>query len=91
MKDSETERVRARRHAEPREIVVGYDALAVYVHKDNPLDSISLEDLAEIYGEGGKITRWSQLGVDPANWATTRSSASAGKTAPAPTSTSARR
>jgi phosphate transport system substrate-binding protein len=29
------------------------------------LDSISLEDLAEIYGDGGRITRWSQLGVDP--------------------------
>jgi len=66
MKDSEIARVRARRRQEPRELVVGYDALAIYVHKDNPLNSISLEDLAEIYGEGGKITRWSQLGVDPA-------------------------
>jgi phosphate transport system substrate-binding protein len=24
-----------------------------------------MEDLAEIYGQGGKITRWSQLGLDP--------------------------
>ena len=53
---------------EPVEIIVGYDALAVYVNQDNPLDSISLEQLAEIYGEGGTITRWSQLGVtDPPN------------------------
>jgi phosphate transport system substrate-binding protein len=66
MKDKEIERVRAKRHQEPKEFIVGYDALAIYVHKDNPLDSISLEELAEIYGEGGKITRWSQLGVDPA-------------------------
>jgi phosphate transport system substrate-binding protein len=65
MKDSEIARVRARRHQEPREIIVGYDALAVYVHKNNPLDSLSLEELAEIYGEGGRITHWSQLGVDP--------------------------
>ena len=43
--------------------VVGLDALAVYVHKDNPLRSISIEDLAEIYGDGGQITKWSQLGV----------------------------
>ena len=42
---------------------MGYDALAIYVHKDNPIESISLEELAEIYGEGGKITKWSQLGV----------------------------
>ena len=65
MKDKEIERVKRKRHQEPKEIIVGYDALAVYVHKDNPLDSISIEELAEIYGEGGKITRWSQLGVDP--------------------------
>ena len=65
MKDKEIQRVREKRHQEPKEFIVGYDALAVYVHKDNPLDSISIEELAEIYGEGGKITRWSQLGVDP--------------------------
>ena len=65
MKETEIERVREKRHQEPREYIVGYDALAVYVHKDNPLDSISIEELAEIYGEGGKFTRWSQLGVDP--------------------------
>ncbi len=65
MKEKEIQRVREKRHQEPKEFIVGYDALAVYVHKDNPLDSISLEELAEIYGEGGKTTRWSQLGVDP--------------------------
>jgi len=43
------------------EIVIGKDALAVFVHKDNPIDSISLEELKEIYGKDGKITKWSQL------------------------------
>ena len=43
--------------------IVGYDALAIYVHKDNPLDSISIEQLAEMYGDGATITTWSQLGV----------------------------
>jgi phosphate transport system substrate-binding protein len=47
----------------PQKFVVGYDALAVYVHKDNPLNQISLGQLAEIYGEGGKTTKWSQLGI----------------------------
>jgi len=60
----EIARVEARRGAEPITHVVGHDALAVYVHKDNPLDSIAIADLAEIYGEGGRITRWSQLGVN---------------------------
>jgi phosphate transport system substrate-binding protein len=49
--------------ADPQEHVVGYDALAVYVHKDNPLESVTLGQLGEIYGEGGTITQWSQLGV----------------------------
>jgi phosphate transport system substrate-binding protein len=48
---------------EPREFVVGYDGLAVYVHKSNPLEEITLEQLAGIYGEGGVTTQWSQLGV----------------------------
>jgi phosphate transport system substrate-binding protein len=47
----------------PVEFIVGYDALAIYVHKDNPLEEITLEQLAGIYSENGKITRWSQLGV----------------------------
>ena len=64
MEETEIERMKAKRGVEPTEHVVGFDALAVYVHKNNPLDSISLEELAEIYGEGGKITKWSQLGVE---------------------------
>jgi phosphate transport system substrate-binding protein len=47
----------------PHEIVVGYDALAVYVDKDNPLDEIALGPLGEIFAEGGTIDRWSQIGV----------------------------
>ena len=47
----------------PKEYTVALDALSVYVHKNNPLDAIALEDLAEIYGDGGKIEKWSQLGV----------------------------
>jgi phosphate transport system substrate-binding protein len=43
------------------EFTVALDALAVYVHKDCPLDQISLEELAEIYGEGGTITKWTQV------------------------------
>ncbi len=48
---------------EPREFMVGYDALSVYVSKSNPLEEITLEQLADIYGEGGKATKWSELGV----------------------------
>jgi len=50
---------------QPREFLVGYDGLAIYVHKNNPLSQISLEELSEIYREGGKIERWAQLGATP--------------------------
>ena len=48
---------------EPVPFIVGYDALAIFVHKDNPIESITIEELAAIYGEGGEITKWSQLGI----------------------------
>ncbi|MDE2784641.1 MAG: PstS family phosphate ABC transporter substrate-binding protein [Gemmatimonadota bacterium] len=48
---------------EPVEFIVGYDALAVYLHEDNPIEGLSLAQLKAIYGEGGTITRWSDLGV----------------------------
>lgn len=48
----------------PKEIIVGSDALAIYVHRDSPLDAISIEELAQVYGEGGKIETWQQLGVE---------------------------
>jgi phosphate transport system substrate-binding protein len=48
---------------DPKEFLVGYDGLAIYVHKDNPLEVISMEELAEVYKEGGKINKWSDLGV----------------------------
>ncbi|MAF64101.1 MAG: phosphate-binding protein [Planctomycetes bacterium] len=47
----------------PQEFVVGYDALAIYVHADNPIESITMEQLAQVFGEGGELERWSQLGV----------------------------
>lgn len=48
----------------PIQHVVGFDALAVFLHADNPLDEISLEQLAEIYGDGGTYTTWTDLGVE---------------------------
>ena len=63
MKPIEIERTKQNTGKEPQELIVGYDALAVYVHKGNPLDEISIEQLANIYGEGGTITKWSQLEI----------------------------
>lgn len=63
MKPEEIEQARRHTGQTPKEIIVGYDALAVYVHKSNPLDTIAIEQLAEIFGEGGATVNWAQLGV----------------------------
>ena len=47
----------------PVEHVVGFDALAVFIHKDNPLESMTLEQLKDIYGRGKKVTKWSDIGI----------------------------
>jgi len=63
MKPEELERAEQNTGKRPVKFVVGYDALAVYVHLDNPLDEISIEQLAQIYGEKGNLTKWSELGI----------------------------
>jgi phosphate transport system substrate-binding protein len=63
LKPSEIEDARRSTGKEPHDFIVGYDALAIYVHKDNPLKEITFEQLAGIYAEHGKLTRWSDLGV----------------------------
>lgn len=63
IKDSEAEQARENGQ-DPVEFVVGYDALAVYVHADNPIESITIAQLAAIYGEGGTTTSWTDLGLE---------------------------
>jgi phosphate transport system substrate-binding protein len=63
IKDSEAELARQGGN-EPVEHVVGYDALAVFLHKDNPLTTMSIPQIAEIFGDGGTFTSWTDLGVE---------------------------
>ena len=63
MKPSEIEKAVQNTGKEPKEFIVGFDALAVYVHKENPLEKISLQQLADIYGEQGQMTTWSKLDI----------------------------
>ena len=62
MKESEIEAARER-GIEPVEHIVGYDALAVYLHPDNPIDAFTFGQLAGIYGEGGPTEVWADLGI----------------------------
>jgi len=63
MKDKEIQMAKDGGH-NPVQHIVGYDALAVYLHADNPLSDISIEQLAEIFGDGGGFTKWTDLGVE---------------------------
>lgn len=63
LEPAEFDRAKAKYGTEPKEYMVGYDALSIFVHKNNPLNEISADQLAEIYKEGGNITKWSQLGI----------------------------
>jgi phosphate transport system substrate-binding protein len=63
MDPKEVARATAAAGVGPKGFTVGLDALAVFVHGSNPLDQISIEELADVYGEGGPTVRWSQLGV----------------------------
>ena len=62
MRGSEIEAAREN-GVEPIEFIVGYDALAVYLHADNPIESLSVVQLRSIFGDGGTATNWSDLGV----------------------------
>jgi len=59
----EINRAKARGIA-PVQHIVGHDAVAIYVHKDNPISSLSFSQLAEIYADGGKAELWTDLGIE---------------------------
>ncbi|HTM44401.1 MAG TPA: phosphate ABC transporter substrate-binding protein [Polyangiaceae bacterium] len=63
MEPEETAKAKQSTGKEPTEFTVGFDGLAVYVNKANPLEQISIEELGEIYREGGKFDTWSDVGV----------------------------
>jgi phosphate transport system substrate-binding protein len=45
---------------DPKKIVVALDGLAVVIHPSNPVNSLTLDQLADIFT--GKVTNWAQLG-----------------------------
>ena len=59
----EVEKAKVKSGADPIENHIGYDALSIYVHPSNPIEEISIEQLGEIFREGGKFSKWSDLGV----------------------------
>ncbi|NNK33035.1 MAG: phosphate-binding protein, partial [Xanthomonadales bacterium] len=73
MKDKEVEAFEKRHGYKPTPIAVAIDALAVFVHKDNPVEGLSLDQTDAIFSStrtcGGSedILNWGQLGL-PGAW-----------------------
>lgn len=63
MEPDEIAKVRAASGQEPKLHIVGHDALAIFVNQANPLNEITIEQLAAIYGENGEVRTWADLGV----------------------------
>ena len=49
---------------DPIEFTVAIDALAVVVHPDNPVDELTIDQLADIFT--GRVTNWQELGGNDA-------------------------
>ncbi len=69
MKDKEIEAFEARHGYKPTAIRVAIDALAVYVHKDNPIQSMTIPQVDAVFsvtrrcGADADLSRWGQLGL----------------------------
>jgi len=53
---------------QPTVLRTGIDCLAVFVHRDCPLDEIDLAQVEEIFAKDGTINTWGDLGVTDPAW-----------------------
>jgi hypothetical protein len=70
MRSTEIDQFEQRHGYRPLLLRTSYDALAIYVNKDNPIQQLSLAQVDAIFGKSRKrgfkenITTWGQLGAD---------------------------
>ena len=69
MKAEEMDAFEKKHGYKPTEVKVAIDALAVFAHKDNPIEGLTMEQIDSIFSKtrkrgGQDITEWGQLGVD---------------------------
>jgi|TARA_R110000782_G_scaffold20675_18_gene55896 phosphate transport system substrate-binding protein len=68
MKSSEVDQFEKTFGYKPVALRTGIDALAVFVHKDCPLDEISINQLTEVFSVKGRDMTWGDLGVNDPAW-----------------------
>jgi phosphate transport system substrate-binding protein len=69
MKAEEIDAFEKKHGYKPTEIRVAVDALAVFVHKDNPLKGVTMKQVDAIFSQtrkkgGAETTEWGQLGLE---------------------------
>ena len=74
MRSTEIDQFQQKHGYRPTEIRTSYDALSVYVHRDNPIKQLSLGQVEAIFGKSRRrgykqnVTTWGQLGLT-GDWA----------------------
>jgi phosphate transport system substrate-binding protein len=74
MRATEIDQFEAKYGYKPTELRTSYDALAVYVHKDNPIEKLTLAQVEAVFGKSRRrgykqnIATWGQLGLT-GDWA----------------------
>ena len=74
MRATEIDQFEGRYGYKPTELKTSYDALAVYVHKDNPIEKLTLAQVEATFGKSRRrgykqnIATWGQLGLT-GDWA----------------------
>lgn len=72
MKSKEIESFEQRHGYKPTAVRVAIDALAVFAHKDNPIEGLTIEQVDAIFsstrkcGASSQVNRWGDLGLDGA-------------------------
>lgn len=69
MKSAEIDSFEKKYGYKPTGLRVAVDALAVFVHKDCPIDSISMEQIKKVFSVDGPDMTWGDLGVKDSDWA----------------------
>jgi phosphate transport system substrate-binding protein len=63
MKGSEVDEFKKKYGYAPTPVKVAVDALGVFVQKDNPIESLSIDQLRQIFSIDGKNMTWGDLGL----------------------------
>ena len=69
MKGAEVDKFEEHYGYPPTPVRAGVDCLAVYVHKDCPIEEMTIEQVTEVFSVAGKDMTWGDLGIEDKDWA----------------------